>query len=104
MVPALRRLSGRTETAVRWFDAVSVDRLRYRPGRMDLVRVALEVCDGVWTARDAGSQMSSHFLNFVRTQGLARLPVEAPAGHDAGAMFLAAGERVRVLHFGLELA
>jgi molybdopterin molybdotransferase len=103
-VPALRRLAGRRAVATRWLRATLATPLRYRPGRFELARVALELVDGRWEARDPGSQQSSHFLNFTAAAGLAALSQAAPPGHPGGPAHLEPGTEVRVLHFGLELS
>ena len=104
LVPALKTLAGRADTAITWFDAVLDAELRHRPGRQDLCRVALNVVDGQWHARSSGSQTTSHFLNAARAQGLARPPRAAPPGHTKGPIRQPVGATIPVLHFGLELA
>lgn len=104
LVPALKTLAGRSDAATAWFEAVLDTDLRHRPGRQDLCRVSLNLSDGRWHARSSGSQTTSHFLNAARSQGLARLPREAPPGHEPGAVLRPAGSTVPVMHFGLELA
>jgi molybdopterin molybdotransferase len=104
LVPALKKASGRADHRTTWLRATTETPLRYRPGRQDLNRVELRHEDGRWLARDPGSQMSSHFLNFARVGGIVRMPTQAPAGHDGGAVELPAGSEVAVLHLGLELA
>jgi len=104
LVPALKRLAGRHDTATTWFDAVLDTPMRHRAGRQDLGRVALRIVDGRWHAASVGSQTTSHFLDHARAHGLARLPLAAPAVHDGGALELPAGATVPVLHFALELA
>ena len=103
LVPALKKLSGRRLVEPRWLPAVLGDAMRYRPNRQYFNRASLELEDGVWVARDPGSQMSSHFLNFARVQGLVRMPLEVPAGSDGGAAILPAGSAVSVMHLELEL-
>jgi len=104
LVPALKQLAGRTDTATNWFDAVLDTPLRHRPGRQDLSRVALRVVDGCWHAASAGSQTTSHFLAAAHAQGLARLPLTTPTATDGDATELPAGATVPVLHFALELS
>ena len=103
LVPALKKLSGRVRVEPRWLQAKLGDAMRYRPGRQYFNRASLELAGGVWIARDPGSQMSSHFLNFARVQGLVRMPMEGPPGSGGGAVVLPAGSAVTVLHLELEL-
>ena len=105
LVPALKKACGRIDHRTRWLAARTADPLRGRPGRQYMARVDLRREDGGWVARDPGSQMSSHFLNFAGVNGLARLPLAPPPGATAGsgAFTLPAGAAVDVLHLDLEL-
>lgn len=104
LVPALKKMAGRRDHAVRWFPVALADEQRYRPGRTYFNRVSLELRDGNWLAHDPGSQMSSHFLNFAQCQGLVRMPTEKPVGHVGGAVSLRVGTVVHALDFGWELS
>lgn len=106
LVPALKKACGRVDYATKWLPARTADPFRGRPGKQYLARVILQLQDGGWVAADPGSQMSSHFLDFARVNGLARLPLEAPKGaaNDGGAFILPVGSALEVLHFDLELA
>ena len=104
LVPALKKLSGRADHAVRWFPVTLADTQRYRPGRTYFNRVMLEAGPEGWLARDPGSQMSSHFLNFARCQGLVRMPLQAPPDHGGGAVKMPPGTRLMALDFGWELS
>jgi len=104
LVPALKALGGRRDVATRWLAATLSDPMRYRPERLYLNRATLTLSNGNWVAGDPGSQMSSHFLNFTRVQGLIRMPLTPPPGHPGGAATLEAGQHVQALHFALELS
>ena len=105
LVPALKKACGRKDWPSQWLAARTADPLRGRPGKQYLARVILELEGGSWVARDPGSQMSSHFLNFAQVNGLARLPLKAPegSGDGKGAYVLPVGSALEVLHFDLEL-
>jgi len=104
LVPALKALGGRRGAATRWLAATLGDPMRYRPERLYLNRATLTLSNGNWVAGDPGSQISSHFLNFTRVQGLVRMPMTPPPGHTRGAAKLDAGQSVQALHFALELS
>jgi molybdopterin molybdotransferase len=95
LVPALKKASGRIDYEHRWIKARLATPMRSRRGKLYLNRAVLELANGEWTARDPGSQKTSHFLNFADANGLVLLP-EAVEG-------LKAGSEVRALHFDLEL-
>ena len=71
LVPALRKLSGRKEFFNRYLPAVALEDLKSREGRVDFVRVNLEVFDGRLGVVNAGSQQTSNFLSMAMCDGLA---------------------------------
>ncbi len=96
LVPALKIASGRIDHHYHLFDATLTTPMKSRKGRLYLNRIALQLDEGKWTARNAESQKTSHFLNFANVNGLAYLP------EDVGD--LDAGETIKALHFDLELS
>ncbi len=106
LVPALKKMAGWRDAATRWLPVTLADPQRGRPGKMYLNRVTLRQEEGRWQAHDPGSQMSSHFLDFARCDGLLRMPTDAPdSGADGdGAFTLPVGSRALALHFGLDLS
>jgi len=95
LVPALKKACGRTDYPHRLLNARLTGPMPSRKGRLYLNRAILELVEGEWTAREPGSQKSSHFLNFAKVNGLALLPPNVGK--------LDAGEMVKVLHLDLEL-
>lgn len=104
LVPALKKAGGRRDYLTRWFPVTLADPQRGRPDRTYFNRVILDNKSGQWLARDPGSQMSSHFLNFARCSGLVRMPSQASAPDGAEAFTLEAGSEVLALDFGWELS
>lgn len=95
LVPALKKACGRSDYSSRFITAVLATPLKAREGRLDLNRIAIEPDNGGWTARDAGSQKTSHFLNFSGVNGLAFLDEETGSAKQ--------GDVIKCLHFDLEL-
>ncbi len=104
LVPALKKMAGRSDCTTRWFPVELADPQRYRPGKMYLNRVRFERNGSHWSAHDPGSQMSSHFLNFATCNGLVRMPTEASKDRADSAFTLEPGTVVPALDFGWELA
>ena len=105
LVPVLKKAGGRRDYQTTWMQAETCDPFRGRPGSLYLARASLSVKNGGWLARDAGSQMSSHFLNYARTDGLVRLPPAPPegCGRPDGSFVLPEGSVVDILNFNQEL-
>lgn len=95
LIPALKKASGRSDYEHHWLKARLTTSMRSRKGKLYLNRAVLELANGEWTARDPGSQKTSHFLNFAEANGLVLMP-EAVGTLDVGA-------EVKALHFDMEL-
>lgn len=96
LVPALKYAGGRLDYGYHLFNARLSTPMMSKKGRLYLNRIALHQENGEWIARDAGSQKTSHFLNFAEVNGLAYLPEEVGD--------LKAGDTIQALHFDLELS
>lgn len=105
LVPVLKKAGGRRNYQTTWLQAETGDPFRGRPGSLYLARASLTVEHGRWIARDTGSQMSSHFLNYARTDGLVRLPLAPPEGcaRPDGSFVIPEGSMVDILYFNQEL-
>lgn len=95
LVPALKKACGRSDYNSRLISAVLETPLNVRKGRLDLNRIIITPDRGGWIARDAGSQKTSHFLNFSEVNGLAFLDEETGSAKQ--------GDVIKCLHFDLEL-
>ncbi len=95
LIPALKKACGRTDYELKWLNAKLTTPMRSRKGKFYLNRAILDLDRGEWTARDPGSQKTSHFLNFADVNGLVLMP-ETVGNLDAGAT-------VQALHFDVEL-
>ncbi len=91
LIPSLRKMGGMKEFANRYLSAVSRSRLKSREGRVDFVRVTLEVDSGVLYVRDVGNQQTSNLKSMVYCDALAIV------GADRGTV--APGEVVEILMF-----
>jgi molybdopterin molybdotransferase len=89
--PALLKMMGRrkfTEPLVR---AVLKERFVKKAGRVQLLRVAVEVEDGMYAARLSGAQSSGILKSMVQADGVAVLPADSTV--------LEAGDTVRIRLF-----
>ena len=77
VLPALKKMAGRTDTVWPVFTARMGSLVRRRPGRLEFLRVRLEPEDGVWVARTTGPQGSGVLSSMARANGYAILPPEA---------------------------
>ena len=89
--PVLRRALGHARPFLPVVDAVLVEELSKRPGRAELVRVALAQAGGRLEVRRAGPQGSGQASTFARTHGLLLFGAEMRS--------LRAGDRVQVQVF-----
>lgn len=86
--PALLKMMGHARVHRPMIRATLTEGLRKKPGRLHLVRVALEDRGGRWFATPTENQSSGVLTSMIRGQGLAVFPLEAEA--------LEAGETVVV--------
>ncbi len=91
LIPALKKASGRMDYDHNFMNVRLTTPMNSRKGKLYLNRAILELIEGEWTARNPGSQKTSHFLNFTDVNGLVLLP--ETAGN------IKAGARVQALHF-----
>lgn len=95
LIPALKKAGGLKNFDHRWIEAKLTTPMHSRMGKLYFNRAVLELKGGLWTARDPGSQKTSHFLNFAVVNGLVLLPETVGD--------LEAGSTVQALHLDLEL-
>ncbi len=93
LLPALKKASGRSDYDHKFFTARLTSPMSSRKGKMYFNRAILELSNGEWTARDPGSQKTSHFLNFSDVNGLVLMPESVSD--------LEKGNLVQVLHFDM---
>ncbi|MEJ2698340.1 MAG: molybdopterin molybdotransferase MoeA [Desulfuromonadales bacterium] len=86
--PALLKMMGHRRVVKPLLRAVLQEEVRKKPGRLQFLRVRVEVRDGDYLATTSGDQNTGILKSMVRADGLALLPEEAE--------FFAAGERVGV--------
>jgi molybdopterin molybdotransferase len=94
VLPALRKMAGRREWTLPWFEARLAGPISRKPGRVEFLRVRLEVRDGAWWAHAAGGQGSHDLATLARANGYARLEREAerlPEGTRVPCQFLGTG-------------
>jgi molybdopterin molybdotransferase len=84
VLPALKKMAGRRDVLWPTFSARLTDPIRRRPGRVEFVRVHLDVEGGEWTARPTGPQGSGNLPSMVSANGYAIVPAET-ASLDTGA-------------------
>mgnify|MGYP002634704543 CR=1 FL=1 len=77
--PYLRTALGDPRPYLPMLDAVAGEDFHGRPGRLRLIRVRLEMLNGVWTARSTGSQSSGVLMSMARADGLMCVDTEAEA-------------------------
>jgi len=95
LIPAIKKASGRIDHHHRLISATLATPLKSMKGQLVCNRVKLELGDEGWVAHGAGSQTTSHFLNFCDVNGLAIL-AEVVGNVEPGGI-------VNCLHFDLEL-
>jgi len=76
LLPALRKMSGLREFENRYVDAIAMESLRSRKGRVDFVRVNFEFKDGQFRVYSSGSQQTSNYLTAALCDGFAVVPEE----------------------------
>ncbi len=89
LLPAVRKLAGRSDVENRYIKATAAEKLHSREGRVDFVRVTIHQENGKITVKNAGSQQTANYTSMALCDGLA--VVEAHRGE------VKAGEQVEVL-------
>lgn len=91
LLPAVKKMIGLNDVLPRWSYGSLVSDLSGRKGRWDVVRVQLKTTVGRVFVDSSPSQLTSHFLNMGRCDGLVVL--------DAEMDHIPSGTDVAVLHF-----
>jgi molybdopterin molybdotransferase len=76
VLPALKKMAGRSDVLWPVFTARMADAVRRRSGRLEFLRVRLEPEDGAWTVHVTGPQGSGVLSSMTRANGYAILPSE----------------------------
>ncbi len=76
LLPAIRKLAGLKNYKNSTISAITKEPLRSKMGRVDFVRVKLEVEDGKIFIKNSGSQQTSNFLTLAKSDALAILDEE----------------------------
>ena len=90
--PALLKMLGHQRVLRPLFKAVLRDKVKKKPGKVQIIRVKLENQGGRWFAGSAGNQQTSILKTMVDAQALAILPAESSC--------FAAGDEVDVHFYG----
>lgn len=70
VLPALRKAYGHKEPEFKTVNVIMENSTRAKEGRFEMNRAIISVKDGVFYAKDAGTQKTSHFNSFSNVNGL----------------------------------